>query len=217
MLERSLDLGSIDSLAEVLQAKSVGEAIVIIHFDPAIDGENTADPKIAIVIEKKSKPSSKRIAGQRSIPIETKKAGERRIDNIRGGLAEICDDETLDRIRENLFVVETGLGHTLSSGNVVGLPVLIYDGSIDIPFKPINEDEVAFGGWASVNELLQAEDVRGIAKDFLRASRDMGLISAALRDFKTDGLSAQLFPPGFSINQFFEQRESAGVDVKFTL
>jgi len=217
MLERFLDLGSIDSLEEVLQATSVGEAIVVVHFNPAIDGDNTTDPKIAIVVEKKSKPSSKKTAGQRSIPGETKKVGERRIDNIRGGLAEICDDETLDRIRENLFVVETGLGHTLSNGNVVGLTALVYDGSLDIPFRPINIEEVGFGGWVSVNELLQAEGVREVAKDFLRASRDMGLISAALRDFKTDGLSAQLFPPGFSINQFFEQRESAGVDVKFTL
>lgn len=202
---------------EDLQATSVGEAMIIVHFDSNVNGEIPASPKIAVVIEKKSKPSSKRTAGQRSIPIETRKAGESHVDNIRGGIAEICDDDTLSQIRESLFLVNSGLGHTLLNGNVVGLSVLVYNGPIDLDFKPTNIEEVGFGGWISVDELLEADDVRGIAKDFVKTSRDMGLIESALRDFKTNDLITQLFPPGFSINRFYAQRESTGVDVKFTL
>nr|MBI5455935.1 hypothetical protein [Candidatus Levybacteria bacterium] len=202
---------------EGIQSASIGEAMIIVNFDPNINGENATDPKIAVVVEKKSKPSSKRIAGQRSIPIETRKVGESRIDNIRGGIAEICNDEMLGQVRANFFLVESGLGQTLCSGNVVGLSVLIYNGNISMPFTPINVEEVGFAGWISMNELLEAEDVREIAKDFIKTARDTGLIASALRDFKTRGLSTQLFPADFSINQFYAQRESTGIDVKFTL
>lgn len=217
MQERSLDATALITPEEVLRRSSVGEAILVVHFDPNASEEDKINPKIAIVVEKKSKPSSKRIAGQKSIPIETKKVGESRVDNIRGGVAEICDDETLGRIRENLFLVNSGLGHVLSSGNVVGLAVLIYDGPISVPFVPTNVEEVEFGGWLSANDLLQGENVREIARDFVDASRNKGLIHAALRDFREDGLSIQLFPPGFSINRHYLERERTGVDVKFTL
>ncbi|MBI2026060.1 MAG: hypothetical protein HYT06_01625, partial [Candidatus Levybacteria bacterium] len=106
---------------------------------------------------------------------------------------------------------------TLCSGSVVGLSVLVYDGSMSTRFTPTNAEEDSFGGWSSINELLDAGDVRGIAKEFVLAARDMGLIQSALRDFRSDGLAAPLFPPGFSINRYYRQRERTGVDVKFTL
>ncbi len=217
MLERSLDQKDTGIAEEVLQGAGIGEAIIVVHFDPDAGGERDVNPKVAVVIEKKSKPSSKRTAGQRSIPIETRKVGEGRVDNIRGGLAEMFDDETLDQVRTNLFLVRSGLGFTLCSGNVVGLSALVYDGSTSTPFTPINAAEVGFGGWIPINELLQVGDIRGIAKEFVLAARDMGLIQSALRDFRSDGLSAPLFPEGFSINRYYRQRERAGVDVRFTL
>lgn len=217
MLERFLDQRDTGIAEEVLQGTSVGEAIIVVHFDPIVGGERDINPKVAMVVEKQSKASSKRIAGQRSIPIETIKVGEGRVANIRGGLAEMCDDETLDRVRTNLFLVRSGLGFTFCSGNVVGLSTLVYNGSTSTPFTPINVEEVGFGGWIPINELLEAGDVRGIAKEFVLVARDMGLIRSALRDFRSDGLSAQLFPEGFSINEYYRQRERTGVDVRFTL
>lgn len=206
------------SLAEeILQDASVGEGIIIVHFDPTLGREADPNPKIATVVEKVSKPSSKRIAGQRSILNETRKVGEGRVDNIRGGLAEMCDDETLSRIGGNLFLVRSGLGYTLCSESVVGLSVLVYNGSLATPFTPINSEEDSFGGWTPIDEFLEAGDVRGIAKEFVLAARDMGLIRQALRDFRSNGLAAPLFPSGFSINRYYEDRERNGTDIKFTL
>ncbi|MBI3984858.1 MAG: hypothetical protein HY344_02835 [Candidatus Levybacteria bacterium] len=202
---------------EILQGACVGEGIIVVHFDAASGGEGDPNPKIATVVERISKASSKRIAGQRSIPIETRKVGEGRVDNIRGGLAEMCDDETLSRVGGNLFLVRSGLGYTLCSGSVVGLSVLVYDGPLSASFTPINSEEDSFGGWTPIDEILETGDVRGIAKEFALAARDMGLIKGALRDFRSDGLAAPLFPSGFSINRYYEERERNGVDVKFTL
>ncbi len=217
MLERSLDQRDTGIAEEILQGASVGEGIIIVHFDPVAGGEMDINPKVAMVVEKQSKASSRRIAGQRSIPIETRKVGEGRVDNIRGGLAEMFDDETLDRVRTNLFLIRSGLGFTLCSGNVVGVSVLVYNGSMLTPFTPINAEEDSFGGWLPMDELLEAEDVRGIAKEAVLAARDMGLMQSALRDFRSDGLSAPLFPEGFSINRYYQERERTGVDVRFTL
>lgn len=201
---------------ELIQSRSVGEAIIVVHLDTSLNGNQPASPRIATVREKVTKASSKRTSGELSIPIETKKIGEGRVSNIRGGLAEICDDETMARIQANLFFVKDGLGYTTLNGNLVGLAVLIYDGSLDVKFRPAAMTEVDFNGWVTPDELLHSPNVREIAKQCIEGAQSRGLISNALRNYHSADLKTPVFPPGFSIERFSAER-NARADVAFSL
>jgi len=77
MLERDL-LGMNDivpSSHEVLSGGSIGEAIIVVHFDTRLNGDNSINPKIATGRVIKAKESSGRWVGQRDIFLETRKQG----------------------------------------------------------------------------------------------------------------------------------------------
>lgn len=188
-------------------SKSVGEAVVVVHFDPSANGENALNPKIATIREKITKPRSRKVAGQTSILIETRKVGEQRIDTIRGGLSEMCNDQVIKEVGGNLFIVSGGLGFTELDRNIVGLSVVAYNGSLDTVFKPASEEEADFNGWIRVGDVLGGENVRGIAKTFLEESMNQGLITNVIANFQTPGLRTPIFPYGFSIDSFLSSRD----------
>lgn len=219
MLERDLLGMSADivpSSHETLSGGSIGEAIIVVHFDKRLNGDNTINPKIATGRVIKAKESSGRWVGQRDIFLETRKKGEDRLWNIWGGLGEFTNDETLPTIREHLFFVEGGIGQTSTDGKPVGLSVLVYDGLRDIAFHPTSDEEVAFNGWMSVGEFLEGGDVRDLARQFLGDAKNKGLIARAVNNYHLPELRSLVFPPGFSIEAFNKEREKLE-DVKFTL
>jgi len=219
MLERDLLGMSTDitpSSHEALLGGSIGEAIIVVHFDTRLNGDNTINPKIATGKVIKAKESSGRWVGQRDIFLETRKQGENRLWNIWGGLGEFTNDNTLPAIREHLFFVEGGIDQTFIDGKPVGLSVLVYDGLRDIEFHPTSDEEVAFNGWMSVDEFLGGGDVRDLAKQFLGDARNKGLIAKAVNNYHMSELRSLVFPPGFSIETFNRERERLE-DVRFTL
>lgn len=219
MLERDLLGMSTDitpSSHEALSGGSIGEAIIVVHFDTRLNGDNAMNPKIATGRVIKVKESSGRWVGQRDIFIETRKQGENRLWNVWGGLGEFTNDDTLPAIREHLFFVEGGMGQTSTDGKHVGLSVLVYDGPRDIEFHPTSDEEVAFNGWMSVGEFLGEGNVRDLARQFLDDAGKEGLITKAVNNYSSPELRSLVFPPGFSIEAFNREREKLE-DVKFTL
>jgi hypothetical protein len=206
--------GTTPSSHETLGGVSVGQAVIVVHYDSLLNGVSAQNPQIAVIREKQTKASSGRQKGQLGIPIETRKKGEESASNIWGALAELYDDQTLPR--GHLFFVVNGFGSAVLEGSLVDLTVLVYDGPKDAVFNPTCGEEVGFGGWMSMADFLQAEDGRGIAQHLARTARNKGIIRAALENYSIPGMKIPVFPDGFSMQAFYEARERLE-DVSFSL
>ena len=198
---------------------SAGVAVLIVGLDPRRDGDNALDPLIWTITELKSKVETDKLAGQLSIPAETRKNGESAEDNVIGALAEFCNDTIFSSYVKNHLVKVDGKwrrekGITVGTGPA-DVAVVIYDGALDFPFKPTNADEVSPNGWMKKSELVAVyPNLRDLLKETLELDSMENLIRDALEDYESNPEKRKsVFPDDLvSIEKFNSEREF-GVDM----
>lgn len=196
---------------------SIGVALVIVGIDPRRNGENSTDPTIWTVREKKTKESTQKVAGQISFPGETRKVGEKPTPNIIGALSEFTDNNF--QINHNLFLTPSSFRPGIVSirGNPVDIAVLMYVGPQTDSFTPVDQDDVAPHKWMAMSEIKgvikkEPNMIRKFAQDIIRMEFSDPLIGKAIGEFLHDPMSrlpvSALLPQGFStITSFHHNRE----------
>lgn len=214
-----LDLRQVDGTnpfsQEALKGIGVGQAVIVVHYDTMLNGENLRKPpQIAVIEEKLVKLSSGRYEGQLGVPLETAKVGEGPRSRIWGALAELYDDQTLPT--GHLFFINGGFGQFLVNGNIVKLATIVHDGSkTDIP-QPTSGREVAFKDWMGTDAFLRDGNVRGLAWQSVQTAWEQGLFRAVIAGYSDPSKRHPVFPEGFSMEAFYEDRERLP-DVVFDL
>lgn len=198
---------------------SIGVVLLIAGLDPKRNGDNTSDPLIWTIVELKNKQETSKIAGQISVPSETRKHEESREDNVLGALAEFCDDTAFSSYVARHLVQMDGQYYRekgiLVGGKPVDVVVLIYDGAIDFPFKPVASDEVSPNGWVKKSELQASDNLRSSLRQALELNSGEGLIKSALESYyaNPDARKPVISEEVTSIEEFSVRRE-VGDDVK---
>lgn len=209
---------------ETERIQSIGVAFALVGIDPSRNGENALDPKIRLVLERKTKPETEKTAGQISCPGETQKIGENLASNILGAVAEVTDNDFL--IRNNLFFMPSSYipGKVSIKGNPVDLFVAVYEGSLAVPFQPVDQNDVMSYGWMTVNEINEVarrdpEKVRKFTRQIAKMETSERPIGRVVAEYFHSPLSripfSTIFPSGFSsIRQFHQERESGKIDIR---
>lgn len=201
---------------EIEKPTSCGVALVIVGIDPSRNGENATQPKLWTIKEKKDKPLTKKIAGQISLPGETRKIdGESIGSNVGGALAEFTD---------NSFVIINNLFHVPDSSRVQGklfinknpfdIFVLMHEGPLDSRIEPVDRDEVSANGWMTMDEIQKMGQpmVREFVWDIVSLEKSEGFISKVVSDYSHSPMKrvpiSRILPQDFfSIEKFYKQRE----------
>jgi hypothetical protein len=198
---------------------SVAVAVLIVGLDSSRNGENGTDPLIWTITELTSKLDTDKVAGQISIPAETRKDGESEGDNVLGALTEFCDDTAfLSYLKHHVVKMDgnwlRGKG-AIVNGKPVDVAILIYDGALDFPLKPTCSNEVAPKGWVRKSELIANPNLRDVARQVLELDTREDLIRSALENYRNDPQGRQpIFPQDLdSIEKFRVVREH-GVDIR---
>lgn len=190
------------------ERQNIGVALMIIADDPRSD--NGRGPLIWTIKEMNSKKQTEKQIGQISIPAETRKLGESDASNIRGALAEFCDDNLLVS-SSNITITDGSLYRdalNLNGHFVADLLVVVFDGSIDFPISPANRDEVEPNGWMHLEEIKESDSVRPFLKQFIENGQAVIVTQDALRSHRASPeRRVSLIPQRFSINEFYLKRE----------
>lgn len=217
MLEREIAIGVRGKDLEIENQGSLGLAVALIGIDPSRNGENLSDPYLWIVLENNTKVETEKIAGQQSLPGESKKIGENVINNLVGAIAEITDSDFV--IRNNLFVMPESYAKGAISirGNPVDLMSMVYQGPLSISFQPVDKKEVTGYKWRTLNELgaqikESPEKVRKFTRDVVVMESSARKIGRVAGEFIHSPLTrlpfSVLLPQSFcSIRQFYQERE----------
>lgn len=198
------------------ERKSIGVALVIVGIDPSRNGENATQPKLWTIKEKNNKPSTGKIAGQISLPGETRKIAEKSIGSTIGGaLAEFTNNSFI--IINNLFLIPESLqikGKLFVNKNPIDIAIITYEGSLTNSIEPVDKDEVSANGWMTMTELQKIGQpmIRGFVLDLISLENSEGLISKAVSDYSRNPTKrlpvSRILPEDFfSIREFFERRE----------
>lgn len=197
-----------------------GVALVIAGIDPSRNGENATQPKLWIIIERKSKPATGKIAGQISLPGETRKRSYEKIeDNIIGGLVEFTNN--IHIVRYNLFYMpESSIvkRRIFVNSNPFDMAILIHEGYLDKAIEPQDKDEVLPNGWMTIGEIRRKDPTRDpkIVRDFVHQIADLeesdGLIEKTVLDyfrFPIKRVPLRAFLPDYfsSMEEVFQRRE----------
>lgn len=211
--KETLEVGA--NLEEREKRSSFGLALVIVGIDPSRNGENITEPKFWTIRERKTKPGTEREEGQISFPAETKKHEEGLIDNMFGALSEFTDDN--DKVMNNLFFIAGSSyveGKISVKGNPADLIILIHEGPLDKPTKPVDQDEVVPNGWMTIKELKREypESVRAFSRDVLSLEESEGLITKVVAEYFRSPMKRlplrSMLPKNFSsMTEFYRQRE----------
>lgn len=215
MLEREV-LSPVGIGVETERKSSIGVALVIVVIDPSRNGENVTQPRLWTIREKRSKPATGRIAGQISLPGETRKTGSTIEDAVIGGLAgEFSGDEDLiGRLSKtpSWFVP----GRIRVEGNPFDLAIVIFRQEPGQEIKPLDNDEVAPNSWMTMEEIQKIDPhqdpriVREFVHQVIHLERSEGLITRAILEHERglrDPLSS-ILPEGFNSKEFFSKRET---------
>jgi len=216
MLERAT--GIRDNGLEIERTSNVGLAIVIIAFDPSRNGENITQPKLWTNIEKKSKPATGRIAGQISLPGESRKIGKSMKDALAGGIVgEFTGSKHL--IENNLFVTPSWFIRSKIhvEGNLFDLAFLVFRGSLSQEINPLDANEVEPHGWMTGEEIQEKDPqkdpriVRSFVHQVLDLQRSEKSITKVVLECERGLLVpvSSMLPEIQSPKQFFETREKA--------
>lgn len=215
MLEREV-LSPVGIGVETEKRSSFGVALVIVGIDPSRNGENATQPSLWTIKEKKNKSSTGKIAGQISLPGETRKtAGESIGSNVGGALAEFTDNDFI--IGNNLFLMPESSqiqGKLFVNRNPFVIVILMHEGHLDRSIEPVDKDEVSANGWMTVEEIQKVDQrkVRGFVRDIVSLEASEGLISEAISDYSHNPMKripvSRILPQNFSsIRRFYAQRE----------
>lgn len=205
------DATPIKPVSQEIEARnSIGVALLIVGIDPHKNGDNT-NPLIWTIRELRGKSETDKIVGELSIPAETKKAGESRLENILGALAEFGNDESLAYLREHLCLMSDAHidGGILIHDNPVDMSVLIYDGFLENIFIPLSRDEVGPNGWLRRDKIQNMVGVRSVMKQAIELDRASGLSARVIEEYYLfPEKRISIFPKDFvSIRNFDAKRE----------
>lgn len=197
---------------------SLGVAVLIVGLDPRRNGENASDPLIWTITELKSKPETGKLAGEISIPAETRKNGESKESSVLGALAEFCDDTVFSSyVKRHLIKMDDKWYR--EKGIMVGagpadVAVLIYDGALDFPFKPTYPEEVKPNGWVKKSVMTTLPRLRDLLKQVMELDRGENLIKDVVENYENNPEQRKsVFPEDLnSIIKFCSEREF-GIDV----
>lgn len=196
---------------------SVAVAVLIVGLGSSKNGDNESDPLIWTISELKSKFETDKVAGEISIPAETRKNGESAEDNVFGALTEFCDDTAFPwYIKKHVIRMDgnwyRGKG-VIVRERLVDVAVLIYDGAIDFPLKPTCSDEVSPNGWVKKSELAMYPNLREMSKQVLDLDSSENLIREALESYhKNPERRRQIFPDNFDSMRKFSNERDYGTD-----
>ncbi len=192
---------------------ALGIGVAIVRIDPSKNGENITNPTLWTNRELKPKAETGRVAGQITIPSDTRKIGEGGFSNVLGTLAEFSDDDLL--IRDICFM--RGFSYFKNriwvKGNPFDFAVLVVDKPITDPIVPVDVDEVVPNGWMSLEDLRIRDPnmVRSFVGQVVGSAGSRSVISDVVESYfnfpeKRIPL-LRLLPPDFSITSFFNKRE----------
>ena len=214
MLGREV-LGPIGIGVETERKPSVGVALVIVGIDPSRNGENATQPRLWTIREKQDKPLTNKIAGQISLPGETRKIDEPIGSNVGGALAEFTDNSFI--IINNLFLIPESFqiqGKLFINKNPFDIAILMYEGHLDHHIEPVDRDEVSANGWMTMEKIQEIGQprVREFVWDIVSLEKSEGFISKAVFNYsrypiKRVPVSRILPQDFFSIDKFYKQRE----------
>lgn len=200
-----VDVGRVDPEAHhemEEEAQDIGLIMLLVASESLKDERG---PLVWTIVENVQKDATDRLPGQISVPAETRKEGEKRLDTLLGAIAEVTDhDEDLDyfQILQNGFFP----GAVLVKGKPASVAILLYDGPLDVDMHPVDSGETTPKGWMRLGEVARLNgEVRPLAHDAFSLSRDMDLDS--LTSPENRYALRKLLGPGFSISTFVEERE----------
>ena len=89
------------------------------------------------------------------------------------------------------------------------MAVLIYDGSLDILFNPVCDEEVSPNGWMSRSTIQQAGNIRSALKQAIELDIARRISARGIESYHTSPESRMpIFPSSMSsIKDFYIQRE----------
>jgi hypothetical protein len=196
---------------ELERVRSAGIALLIVGFNPRLNGDNARDPLIWTIVEREGKTDTGKRAGDISVPAETRKIGEDRSSNVLGALAEFCDDGSFPYVRRHLLLAPGVFNERgIKVGSIeVDMSVLVYDGSLDYSFTPLNSSEVSPNGWLNRSQIERMQGVRSVLGQAIAIDRAEGLSAQALEAYY---INRSLLKPAFPINfrsmgDFYRRRE----------
>jgi hypothetical protein len=132
--------------------------------------------------------------------------------NVRGGLAEIVNDETLEQVGEHFFTMDRNLlaesipFHHNGRSYLCNMAVIIYDGP-DRDFLPLDTEAKPLG-WMPVSEFLAQDHIRPVAKHAIAILERSGVIASKLEAYNNNIQPRYpVIPPGFSLRRYITGRE----------
>lgn len=188
---------------EDLGPQRKGVALLIVDKSSIGSG----DPRIWTINELSSSPETQKLAGQVSIPAETRKEDEEESETVFGGLAEFTDsDEVVShlKINPNKFYAKSAIR---VNGFAIDVAIIFYDGPTDAPIIPSDDEEVEPRGWASTRELgLLNGEARSIVGDSISFAQEQGAFDLSEEDQVIPITS--LIEDYSSLNEFIEKRDT---------
>lgn len=214
---RSLDRKPLGLAETKERLAGVGVAVLIVGLDSSRNGDNESDPLIWTISELKSKFETDKVAGEISIPAETRKNGESVEDNVLGALTEFCDDTTFSLYVKKHVIRMDGKWYRekgiIVRERFVDVAVLIYDGALDFPLKPTCPEEVSPNGWVKKSELVMSSKLRDVSRQALDLDSRENLIRDALESYhRNPERKRQVFPETFDSMQKFSNKRNFGID-----
>ena len=192
-------------LNEVERPGSVGVALVIVAIGSYGSGDG---PLVWTIAEKTTKPETEKYEGQISLPAETKKTGEKLLENLVGALAEFTDS---DEAIQDLFILpETFISQqpALVRGMQVDIAFLLYRGPTQVTHIPLDTPEIEAHGWMPAREIAKLNgEVRGLAHDSLTLALSTGVLETLAREQERAIPLRGLLHPDFSIRRFIQERD----------
>lgn len=187
------------------QQPSIGVVAVIVSMDSLVEG---VIPEIRTVIERQTKATTDRNAGQLSLPAETRKKGENEVDNLMGALAEFSDSDDVVKglkVAPDFFYSR---GSILVKGMPADVTFFVYDGPKDKDIQPVDPVETQADGWRGVDRIgLMNGQARPLVHDAIDFALQNGVFDR-LREQRDRLVSlGNVLPEDFSIKDFIKARD----------
>lgn len=192
--------------SEVDRRTSIGVVLVIV----AASESSNEGPLVWTVLEQQGKEETDKIAGQISLPAETRKVGEGEVGTLLAALGEMTDsDDTLGHffVDPDAFYAQAPI---LVKGKPADVAFLVYDGPLGENMQSVDVSETVANGWMHTQEIQRLNgELRPAARDSIEFVVTKGVLdSLAGRQRENLIPLSILLEPGFSIKSFIEQRET---------
>lgn len=215
--ERDRKKRSIDSSLAMFEEETptVNIGILLIVVSLKTNGSARPIPFLWTTVENKSKPETEKVAGQVSVPSETRKVGEEQEETLLAALAEFTDDEAVIadlRVPPGSPYFHNGIS---VGGNPVDVAVVFYAGSANTVINPVDPDEVSVNGWRSLEQLVgeDPDKIRSTFRKVIELDSQTGFLRSTIESYQALGGApiSSLIPAtsdkGFSIRDFHARRE----------